>query len=118
MPHRPKGLMFIGERISLREIRNFNRHTEAFAGHGTPEFWKRKAEGRERVRWWLAYRRAYKAAQERAGLPALDDRLETVSEWRSELREGIARAPPTHASAVWVSQFGRQPGGERGCRSG
>src|SRR3546814_4376279 len=35
MPHRPKGLMFIGERISLREIRNFNRHTEAFAGHGT-----------------------------------------------------------------------------------
>src|SRR3546814_4784867 len=48
MPHRPKGLMFRADRISLDDLKKINRQTEGRAGRSTTEYWRRKAEGRER----------------------------------------------------------------------
>ena len=62
---------FYGERIHLDTIKRYNRHVEELVGSRPKILARRKAEGRERIRWWVGARRAQRAAEEAVGLPRL-----------------------------------------------
>ncbi len=56
-------------RVSLSCVKSFNRQTEMLVYGGNEVLAQRKAEGRERIQWWIKARRAQEAAQEAAGMP-------------------------------------------------
>ena len=56
-------------RVSLDCVKSFNRQNQILASGEALS--RRKAEGRERIRWWVAARRAQNAAQEAAGMPQM-----------------------------------------------
>ena len=68
------------ERIDLDTIKTYNRHTEELVGSLPEVLARRKAEGRERIRWWIGARRAQNAAQEAVGMPEAEALLESNHE--------------------------------------
>ncbi len=67
-------------RVSLSCIKSFNRHTEKLVFGGDAVLARCKAEGRERIRWWVKAHRAQEAAKEAVGLPEIDALLESNHE--------------------------------------
>ncbi len=67
-------------RVHLRAIKEFNRHTERLVYVGGEVLALRKAEGRERIHWWIKARRAQESAQEAVGLPQLNAQLDSYHE--------------------------------------
>ncbi len=65
------------DRVDLGTIKKFNRHTERLVYVGGEVLARRKAEGRERIRWWIKARRAQHAAREAVGLPQLNAQLDS-----------------------------------------
>ena len=67
-------------RVSLDCVKSFNRHTEKLVFMGDGVLASRKAEGRERIRWWIKARRAQKDAQDAVGMPQIDRLLDSNHE--------------------------------------
>ncbi len=67
-------------RVSLGCVKSFNHHTEMLVYAGGEKLAQRKAEGRERIRWWIKARRAQEVAQEAAGLPDIHALLDSNHE--------------------------------------
>ncbi len=88
-------------RVSLDCVKSFNRHTEKLVFLGDEVLARRKAEGRERIRWWIKARRAQEAAQalearcgtrlDRAhGLPLAGETLDC----RAAIHQSVGRSEP------------------------
>ena len=56
------------DRVDLGTIKQFNRRAEMLNFAGGESLARCKAEGRERVRWWIKARRTQGAAKEAAGI--------------------------------------------------
>ena len=82
------------QRVDLDIIRQFNHRNEASANGDQESLAWRKAEGRERVRWWIKARRTQEAAREAAGLPKLEALVESSSRRTSALEDQILDTPP------------------------
>ena len=89
---------FHSERIDLDSIKAYNRHTQELV-KDLPEFLaQRKADGRERIRWWIKARRAQRAAQETAGVSQLDALLERNHERVDAIEDQLWDTP---AQTLW-----------------
>ncbi len=105
-------------RVSLPCIKSFNHHNQISASGEVLA--RRKAEGRERIRWWVKARRAQDAAQEEAGLPGIDallasnhERVDAIEDqlWDTPagtMRGVIIRLREAHRDYVAV-QCGDEP---------
>ena len=78
--------------VTLDEIKAFNRHTQLFAVG--EDLARRKAEGRERIRWWIKARRAQMAAKEAVGMDQLDVRCENASKRTTSIENRLWDTPP------------------------
>ena len=93
---------FHSERIDLDSIKAYNRHTQELA-KDLPEFLaQRKAQGRERVRWWIKARRAQRAAQETAGVSQLDALLERNHERVDAIEDQLWDTPAETLQGVLI----------------
>ena len=77
--------------VRLDDIKRYNRQAEIFASVDLLAMLK--AQGRERIRWWIKAHRAQKAAQEAVGLPQLEALLDTDYERRSAIEDRIWDTP-------------------------
>ena len=90
------------ERVGLNTIKGFNRHTEAWAGGDLEELARRKAEGRERIRWWIKARRAQIAAKEAAGISELEALLESNCERVDAIEDQLWDTPAETIQGVKI----------------
>ena len=90
------------ERIDLETIKTYNRHTESLV-EGHLEFLaRRKAEGRERIRWWIRVRRAQEAAQEAAGIPQIHRLLDSNNERVDAIEHALWDTPARTLQGVLI----------------
>ena len=93
---------FHSERIDLDSIKAYNRHTQELV-KDLPEFLaQRKADGRERIRWWIKARRAQRAAQETAGVSQLDALLERKHERVDAIEDQLWDTPAETLQGVLI----------------
>ena len=93
---------FHSERIDLDSIKAYNRHTQELV-KDLPEFLaQRKADGRERIRWWIKARRAQRAAQETAGVSQLDALLERNHERVDAIEDQLWDTPAETLRGVLI----------------
>ena len=86
--------------VTLDEIKTFNRHTQLLAvGEDLPQ---RKAEGRDRIRWWIKARRAQMAAKEAVGMDQLDVRCENACERTTSIEKQLWDTPPETLRSVVI----------------
>ena len=84
--------------VALGEIRRFNRHTEKLVFVGDEALAQRKAEGRERIRWWIKARRAQIAAKEAAGAPQIEALLDSNGDRVNAIEDALWDTP---AETMW-----------------
>jgi hypothetical protein len=86
-----------GKVMSLRELREFNKaciYDDQYAWGKSPARLARiRAEGRERVRWWIASRRDIKRRQEASGYDEANERNEEAYKITSDIEGQILAAP-------------------------
>ena len=80
-------------RVSLGCVKSFNRHTEMLVYVSGEKLAQRKAEGRERIRWWIKARRAQEVAQEAAGLPDIHALLDSNHERVDAIEDALWDTP-------------------------
>lgn len=90
----------------LSTVRSANQATESLVATGLPEhaeeYAKRRAEGRARVRWWVAERRRQLDAKLMSGLTAADEAVDEAAEARELIEEQIKAAVPTTIKGAMV----------------
>ncbi len=89
-------------RVSLGCIKSFNRHTEKLVFPGDEVLARRKAEGRERIRWWIAARRAQHASQEAAGIPQIHRLLDSNHERVDVIEHALWDTPARTLQGVLI----------------
>ncbi len=89
-------------RISLGCVKSFNRHTEMLVYAGGEKLARCKAEGRERIRWWIKARRAQEAAQEAAGIPQADALCDANHNHRARLENQLWDTPAETIKGVEI----------------
>ncbi len=87
-------------RVSLPCIKAFNRHNQISASGEVLS--QRKAEGRERIRWWIKARRAQNAAQEAAGMPEIHRLLDIEYERTNAIEDQIWETPAETLQGVLI----------------
>ena len=90
------------ERIDLNTIKRYNRHTEELVGSLPEVLARRKAEGRERIRWWIKARRAQHAAQEAVGLPQIHWLLDSSHEREDAIEKALWGTPAETLRGVLI----------------
>ncbi len=88
--------------VALGEIKEFNRHTEKLVFVGGGVLARRKAEGHERIRWWIKTHRAQKAAQEVAGMPEVEALLENSHERVDAIEDALWDTPAGTLQGVLI----------------
>ncbi len=89
-------------RVSLGCIKRFNRHTEKLVFMGDAVLARRKAEGRERIRWWIGARRAQYAAKEAAGMPEAEALLESNHDHVDAIEDALWDTPAGTLQGVLI----------------
>ena len=87
-------------RVSLDCIKSFNRQNRIFASGEALS--RLKAEGRERIRWWIKARRAQEAAKEAVGLPGIDALLESNHQCVDAIEEALWDTPAETLRGVLI----------------
>ncbi len=87
-------------RVSLPCIKAFNRHNQISASGEVLS--QRKAEGRERIRWWIKARRAQQAAQEAVGLPQIHAFLDSNHERVDAIEDALWDTPAGTLQGVLI----------------
>jgi hypothetical protein len=88
-------------RPSLSDIRRFNRHTESLAAPGADRD-HRRAEGRERIRHWIARRREQREARRVRGIDRLYAESEATFERINAIEHEIVDTPADGPAGVRV----------------
>jgi hypothetical protein len=88
-------------RPQLKEVRNFNRHTERLAAPGADRD-RRRAEGRERIRHWIARQREQREAYRARGIDRLFAEGETIHDRIDTIEHEIVDTPADGPAGVRV----------------
>jgi hypothetical protein len=88
-------------RPSLSDIRRFNRHTEGLAAPGADRD-RRRAEGRERIRHWIARRREQREARRVRGIDGLYVESEATFKRIDAIEHEIVDTPADGPAGVRV----------------
>ncbi len=88
--------------VAFGEIRRFNRHTEKLVFVGDEVLAQRKAEGRERIRWWIKARRAQIAAKEAAGMLEVEALLDSNCERVNAIEDQLWDTPAETVQGVKI----------------
>jgi hypothetical protein len=95
-----------GKAINLRDLRAFNEaciYDDRFAWGNSPARLARiRAEGRERVRWWIATYRDGKRLRDASGLDEANERDEEAYKSVSALEDQIMATPPEGMQGVRI----------------
>ncbi len=89
-------------RVSLDCIKSFNRHTEKLVFLGDEVLARRKAEGRERIRWWIKARRSQEAAQDAVGMPQIHRLLDSNPERADAIEDALWDTPAGTLQGVLI----------------
>ncbi len=87
-------------RVSLPCIKRFNHQNQISAS--SEVLARRKAEGRERIRWWIKARRAQDAAQEAAGIPDIHALLDSNHERVDAIEDTLWDTPAGTLQGVLI----------------
>ncbi len=90
------------KRVTLEDIKEFNRQTQGLVSVGGEVPAQRKAEGRERIRWWIKARRAQDAAREAVGLPQLNAQLDSHHERVNAIEDRLWDTPAETLRGVLI----------------
>jgi hypothetical protein len=82
------------DRVSLRELRAHNTEFQIRAGGDPAALAKVRADGRARVRWWIAYRREGDRINAELGADEANELLEQCSDAMNQAADAIVDAEP------------------------
>ncbi len=91
-------LNILSTRPSLKEVRSYNRHTESLSGG--EERKRRRAQGRARVRAWVAQNRRQEALERELGIDDIDGRVEPHLERRDGVEAEITNTPAASVEGI------------------
>ncbi len=88
--------------VHLDEIKEFNRYTETLVYGGDEVLAGCKAEGRERIRWWIKARRAQEAAKEGAEMSRFEALLDSNHERVDAIEDRLWDTPAGTMQGVLI----------------